>query len=612
MWPFFPDQRIPTVTLEEAGVLGYPAAALDAHTYDYIIVGGGTAGSVLAARLTEDPSVSVLVLERGGLANSWMDRVPLISSNPYRAGAPVGRWWTRPVLPTEDRAMEVVCGEALGGTSAINCMFYTRGPAGDYNRWKELGNPGWGYEDLEPYFAKSETTHSHPASQFRGRTGPWHNRAFTNTIWKHTAHVIRAIENAGVPYAEDLSAPFMPAAAYVRHDVSQDSSMRRHTPFHAFLPPKVVQARRQRLKICPHALVTRIEIAAPGGETAAQAVGVHFEAADFRQAGKSFYAHARREVVLCAGALASPQILMLSGIGPKAHLEEKGIQVHRDLPGVGSYLKDHVAVPLTFEAQMKDSLHELEISPMKVVKELATYLCTGRGIFSYPFQAVTLYVASRLLDDKSHISVPAGSSADALNTRVPANCPDLEIMPVASNCTDHDIPRTGVFTLMAAHIRPKSHGSVRLATRNPRTRPDVELGFFSDPADMPPLVKGLRLAVRLAEDMRGQGYPLKGLIVPETLDYDALDAFARKNMRTCYHYTSTCRMGAEDDAEHPGVVDAELRVHGVGGLRVCDASVFPEIVGAHTMAPVVAVAEKCADLLKESARRKRCMIYDRQ
>lgn len=280
------------------------------------------------------------------------------------------------------------------------------GPAGDYNRWKELGNPGWGYEDLEPYFAKSESARSHPASQFRGKTGrirrvfvcayasltpcpvvaqdlgktgpsrtksgiiPLSSYIRATAARIHGTHralrcsVIRAAQNAGIPYAEDLSAPSTPAAAYVRHDISQDSSMRRHTPFHAFLSPKVVQARRQRLKICPHALVTRIEVAAPSGdsEIPAQAVGVHFEAADFRQAGKSFYAHARREVVLCAGALASPQILMLrcatfdprgytaaidgrglrSGIGPKAHLEEKGIWVRRDLPGVGSYL---VSIP---------------------------------------------------------------------------------------------------------------------------------------------------------------------------------------------------------------------------------------------------------------------------
>ncbi|KAI0828709.1 GMC oxidoreductase [Trametes gibbosa] len=600
MWPFVSEQAgTPGVlALEEAGAEGHPIVEdLNKYTYDYIIIGGGTAGSCLAARLTEDPKVSVLILERGTFANGWADRVPLISSNPYREGAPVGRWWSRPVEHAEGRSMEVVCGEALGGTSAINCMFYTRGPPGDYNRWKELGNEGWGYDDIEPYFAKSETTHSHPESQFRGKKGPWQNRAFTSTtIWKHTARVIRAAENAGFNYSPDLSSPSTPAAAYVRHDVSQDSAKRRHTPFNAFLPPKVVQERQHHLKICPNALVTRIELTSSGADLV-QATGVHFEATDFRRAGKSFFARARREVVVCAGTLGSPQILQLSGIGPKAHLEEKGIQVVRNLPGVGSYLQDHVAVPLTFEAPIDDSIHGLEVHPMKAVKELLTYLLTGRGLFSYPFQAVTIYVASRLLDDKSRVSIPSGS-ADALDARVPANCPDLEIMPVASNCTDHDLPRTGVFTFMIGLIHPKSHGTVRLATRNPRARPDVDLGFLNDSTDLAPLRKGLRLGASLAEDMRKQGYPLKELIVPATLDDAALDAFSRANVRTCYHYTSTCRMGAENDQERPGVVDAELRVHGVKGLRVCDASVFPEIVGAHTMAPVVAVAERCADIMK--------------
>ncbi|KAH9852303.1 GMC oxidoreductase [Lenzites betulinus] len=599
MWPFVSEQTgAPGIlALDEAGVEGHPAIQdLDKYTYDYIIIGGGTAGSCLAARLSEDPNVSVLILERGTFANGWADKVPLISSNPYREGAPVGRWWSQPAEHAEGQSLEVVCGEALGGTSAINCMFYTRGPPGDYNRWKELGNGGWGYNDLEPYFAKSETTHSHPESQFRSKKGPWQNRAYTNTIWKHTPHVIRAAENAGFVYSEDLSSPATPAAAYVRHDVSQDSANRRHTPFEAFLPPKVIQERQRRLKICPNALVTRIELASDGAGDV-QATGIHFEDTDFRRAGRSFFAHARREVVVCAGALGSPQILQLSGLGPKAHLEDKGILVVRDLPGVGNYLQDHIAVPLTFEVPINDSVHGLEVHPMKAVKELMTYLFTGRGLFSYPFQAVTLYVASRILDDKSRVSIPSGS-ADALDARVPANCPDLEIMPVASNCTDHDIPRTGIFSIMVGLIHPKSHGTVRLSTRNPRARPDVDLGFFSDVADFAPLRKGLRLGLRLAEDMRKQGYPLKGLIVPGMLDDTALDAFSRKHMRTCYHYTSTCRMGAEDDPDRPGVVDAELRVHGVRGLRVCDASVFPEIVGAHTMAPVVAVAERCADIMR--------------
>ncbi|KAI0631282.1 GMC oxidoreductase [Trametes polyzona] len=590
------------LSLEEAGSESHSSApGLDSRAYDYIIIGGGTAGSCLAARLSEDPDVTVLVLERGGFANGWADKVPLISSNPYRDGAPVGRWWSQPVEEAGGRPMEVMCGEALGGTSAINCMFYTRGPAGDYNHWKELGNEGWGYEDLERYFVKSESTRSHPASHFRGKEGPWQNRAFTDTIWKHTPHVIRALENAGIPYAQDLSDPSIPAAAYVRHDISQDTKMHRHTPFNAFLSPKVLHERRDRLKICSHALVTRLELKTDSTGYM-HAAGVHFEAVDSRKAGRSFFARARREVILCAGALGSPQILQLSGIGPKALLEEKGVPVVRDMPGVGSYLQDHVAVPLTFEVPMNDSLHALEARPMKAVKELATYLLNGRGLFSYPFQPVTAYVSSRLLDDKSRISVPPGTEgAEALDTHVFANCPDLEIMPAANNCTDHDIPNVGLFTLMVGLIHPKSHGTVRLATRNPRARPDVDLGFFSDPADFAPLRKGIRLAMRLADDIRQQGYPLKNLIVPDAGADDAsLDSFARKNVRTCYHYTSTCRMGAEDDSERPGVVDAELRVHGVRGLRVCDASVFPEIVGAHTMAPVVAVAEKCADMVKRS------------
>ncbi|KAI0676305.1 GMC oxidoreductase [Trametes maxima] len=597
MWPFSSDQAFPEVALEEVGTADSSAspAILEEYTYDYIIVGGGTAGSCLASRLSEDPDVTVLVLERGGIADGWADRVPLISSNPYRAGAPIGRWWAQPMPEVNDRSFEVVCGETMGGTSAINCMFYTRGPAGDYNRWAELGNEGWGYCDLEPYFIKSEHASRHAASDHRGK------EEYRNNLYKHTDYVIRASQKAGIQPMDDLSTPSAPAAGFVRHDVSQDTAKRRHTPFHAFLPAKLVQERKARLKICRNVLVSHVEFAKDEPDIV-QATGVHFEAADYRQAGRSFYARARREVVLCAGALGSPQILQLSGIGPREHLQAKSIPVVRDMPGVGSYLQDHIAVPLTFEAPMSDSLHELEASPLKVFKELITYLLTGNGLFSYPFQAVTLYLPSALLDDSS--TIPASALAlPALDTTVFANCPDLEVMPAPNNCTDHDIPGKGLFSFIIGNIRPKSHGTVRLASRNPRARPDVDLGFLTDPRDLEPLRKGLRLGMRLADDMRQQGYPLGNLIVPESLDDTTLDAFVRQNLRTCYHYTSTCRMGPEDEPGRPGVVDARLRVHGVRGLRVCDASIFPQIVGAHTMAPSVVVAEKCADLIKQDWRK---------
>ncbi|KAI0327592.1 GMC oxidoreductase [Cubamyces sp. BRFM 1775] len=595
----FSSQQTPTLTPEEVGTpTPFTDTAFEGRTYDYIIVGGGTAGCCLASRLSEDPDVTVLLLERGGIANGWADKVPLISSNPYREGAPTSRWWSQP-LPWKasdgrSLAQEVVCGEALGGTSVINCTFYTRGPAGDYNHWEELGNQGWGYKDVESYFAKSETTHSHPSSQFRGKQGE-----LTQVLMPSI--VIRAAENAGLQPMDDLNSPHAPAAGYVRHDVSQDKSMRRHTPFHAFLPPPVTIGRAKRLKICTNVLVTRLELA-QGGSDGLRATGVHFEAMDYRKAGKHFFARARREVVICAGAISSPQILQLSGLGPEDHLRAKGVPVMRNMPGVGNHLQDHIAVPLTFEAPMHDSIHELEASPWKVIKELTKYTLTGHGVFSYPFQAITMYLPSKLLStDGSRVTLPA-DKPEALDTSVLANCPDLEIMPAPSNCTDHDIPGKGIFTLMVGLIRPKSHGSVRIATSNPRARPEVDLNFLTDPGDndLARLRAGMRLTFNLAEDIRKQGYPLKSLIVPEKLEDQSLNAFIKDNMRTCYHYTSTCRMGREDESERPGVVDAELRVHGVQGLRVCDASVFPEIVGAHTMAPTVMVAEKCADLMKES------------
>ncbi|KAI8972817.1 alcohol oxidase [Trametes punicea] len=606
MWPFTSKDDIVVCTPEEVGTPS-PHSPHRQPTFDYIIVGGGPAGCCLASRLSEDPAVTVLLLERGPIANGWADRVPLISSNPYREGAPVGRWWSQPMPMCRSpdgrsQSLEVVCGEALGGTSTINSMFYTRGPAGDYNRWEELGNKGWGYADLEPYFVKSETTLSHPASQYRGKQGPWQNRTFRNNLWRHTKHVIRAAENAGIKPMDDINSPSAPSVGHVRQDAAIDSTMRRQTPFHAFLPPRLIRARKDRLKICTNVLATRLELATEGSEEAIRATGVHFEVTDYRKAGRRFFACARREVIVCAGALASPQLLQLSGIGPRAHLEAKGIPVVRDMPGVGNYLQDHVAVTLTFEVPMDDSMHKLQVSPSKAIKEVAIYLLTGGGLLSYPFQAVTIYLRSDLLDKDYNVSI---SDPKVLDSRMFSNCADLEVMPAASNCTDHDIPLDkGLFTFIVGLIRPKSRGTVRLATSNPRARPEVDLAFFTDPDDLARLKKGVRFGMRLANDMREQGYPIKGLIVPEKLDDDAsLEAFINANVRTCYHYTSTCRMGKENDPDGPGVVDTNLKVHGVQGLRVCDASVFPEILGGHTMAPVVLVAEKCADLIKETYRK---------
>ncbi|KAI0633939.1 alcohol oxidase [Trametes polyzona] len=569
----------------------------DTYTYDYIIVGGGTAGCVLASRLSEDPSVSVLVIEQGPVADTWASRVPLISGNPYRSGTVAATWWARPMPQVDGRSLQVMRGEALGGTSRINALLYTRGPPGDYNRWKELGCHGWGYSDLEPYFVKSEDTLSHPASQFRGKNGPWQNRQFNTFPYKIIKKVIPAIEGANIPHFDDLNDPSDSAASIGSLDVIEDKCFQRSSTNRAFLPGSLAQERKARLKICTNTIAMRLDFARVNGSLTAK--GVHLEATNPRQAEFTYYVRARREIVLCAGALGSPQILLLSGIGPKAHLEDQNVPVVLDMPAVGNHLQDHIGVPLTYQVPMSDSLHQLENNIFSAIGAAITYIFTGRGLFSSPFQSVTSMIPTRLLDDRSQLVVNDPSELDA---SVAKNRPDLELMPLANNCTDADIPGKGIFTLLPTLILPKSEGWVRLAANNPRARPDVNLGFFEDPSDYVPLRKGIRLALRIAEEVRSQGYPLKDLIVPDGTSDEELDRFTRKNLRDCYHYTSTCRMGAAPHGERPSVVDTSLRVHGVHGLRVCDTSVFPEVVTTHTMAPAVVVAEKCADLMKAAAK----------
>ena len=251
---------------------------------------------------------------------------------------------------------------------------------------------------------------------------------------------------------------------------------------------------------------------------------------------------------------------------------------------------------------MGDSLHELEVRPLKAITELVKYLVAGRGTLGRPFQTESSFIPTRLLDENYNLSVKDPSDLDA---SVPDNRPDIEFMHIANNCadTDHE-PRKGVYSFLLTLVRPKSQGSVRLATANPRARPDVDLGFLTDPEDYVPLRKGVRLAQHIGELVRQQGYQFDELLVPEGKSDEDVDRFIHANIRTCFHYTSTCRMGADVSGERPSVVDTELKVHGVHGLRVCDTSVFPEIICSHTMAPAVAIAEKCADLMKAAASRK--------
>ncbi|TFY74655.1 hypothetical protein EWM64_g9357 [Hericium alpestre] len=568
MWPF--SHSVPELKPHEVGTCLHAnvrASAVDAVTYDYIIVGGGSAGCCLASRLSEDPSVTVLLLERGNVTDTWASKVPLISSDLFRSGTPAARWTTQPMPEVDGRTLEVVRGEALGGTSRVNGLVYTRGAPGDYNLWKELGHEGWGYDDLLPYFVKSEKTLSQPPSSFRGSEGPWQNQTFKEVHYKFARHILSATQAIGIPPIQDVNSPKASAAGHATLDICVDRNIYRASTYRAFLPPNLAQARKKHLKICTDTVALRIETETSSGKV--RAVGVHFGDVSGNERSPKYYAKAQREVILCAGALGSPQLLQLSGLGPADHLKEKGIPVVRDMPGVGSHLQDHPGVPVMYEVPVSDTLFVLEKQPLAAMIEFLKYVTIGRGLFVLPFTPTSIFVPSRLLNKNSEV---IDASAPALTG---ADLPDIEIMPIPYNASDVVIDGKGIFSLLGALIKPKSVGTQPRGLHHP--------------------AQGLRLALRIAEQVRTQGYLMKDLQVPETENEVDMDRFIRKNMRTTYHYASTCRMAREAEG---GVVDDDLRVYGVQGLRVCDTSVFPEIVATHLMAPAVVVAEKCADLIK--------------
>ncbi|KAI0073249.1 alcohol oxidase [Panus rudis PR-1116 ss-1] len=557
---------------------------------------GGTAGCVLASRLSELPGVTVLVIERGRAPEEWTDSVPLISAIHWRKGATAAHWKTPPMKNVRNRVTELITGEGLGGGSLVNSTVYTRGTKGDWDGWKQ---PGWTYDEILGYYKKAETSSGHKPSSFRGRNGsPWKINTFPRFNFKVVDYLQNAAITLGMPQVDDINAPDAPATALSAADLAIDEGMHRSSTAAAYLPKSLCHARKARLKICTYTLARKLDIETTRSGTL-RARGVYIESVHPTQGDKGvYYVRAKNEIILSAGAVSTPQLLLLSGVGPQDYLKSQNIDVVHDLPGVGTSVQDHFSVPVTYQVPMRDSMHGLRVSVWRAVVELVKYLVLGTGIFGVPFIQLGIFYQSSLLDDKGRIDPSKAKS----QTDPSENVPDIEIMPIASRCSDDpvdEIDRLGVFTLLTCMVKPKSFGTIRLASKDPRDRALVDLNFLSDPSELVRLRKGIRFDFRLAEEIRRQGYPLKDLRVPASESDEDIDDFILSHLRTTFHFTSSCRMGSLNDAR-PGVVDHELKVHGIDGLRICDASVFLEILGAHTMAPVVAVAEKCADMIKQS------------
>ncbi|KAH9928845.1 GMC oxidoreductase [Fomitopsis serialis] len=572
-----------------------------AGTYDYIIVGGGTAACVLANRLSEDESVSVLVVERGDVKDGFISRVPLLSSHFASDGSRSRLWESTPQAHVNDRVFQMAAGCSLGGSSKINAMLYTRGLPGEYNSWSQAGR--------------------NKASDFHGVAGEWQNRSFQPYFWKNTPYIIEGATAMGIPYVDDLNSPLHSSFGCAKMHYSLDRWGRRSSAFSAFLPAQLVKERRRRLHICVRTLVLKIDI----HETSS---GVLKAGGVFLQSlGEKFpsrYIGVRREVILCAGALSSPQILMLSGVGPADHLARHGIPILKDLPGVGSHLQDHLGAAPQYRVPLRDSIIKLKLQPWITIIQLLMYIFFGVGMMLGNVLDVSIFMQSRLFDGKYNAVVNSEEDRDA---SLPENVPDVEVMAIVARDMSASVSerqpaqidrrrgksdvsytsdaskstRDGGLGFLAVNLRPTSLGTVRLFSSDPKEDPVIDPNYLSTDHDREVMRKSVRFPMQLKEKMAARGYPITDFRIPAGDSDEEVDEFVRQVCETTYNYSSTCRMAPEYDGPRPGgVVDDRLCVHGVQGLRVADASVFPHILSTHLAAPVVAVAQKCADMINEN------------
>lgn len=522
---------------------------------DYLVIGGGSAGCVLAARLSEDFSRQVALVEAGGTDDQWVVRTPaaLVAMLPTK----LNNWGFQTTVQAglAGRRGYQPRGRVLGGSSSTNAMVYLRGDPEDYDQWAAEGNCGWSFNDVLPYFRKSE--HNERFDDDRhGKGGPL-NVADSRTGNRITEMFVQAGINAGLPRVDDFNGP-SPEGIGI-YQLTQKNGERWNTA-RAYLDPA---RSRPNLAILTRSRALRLTLE-----------NRRVTGAVIRRNGADMHIKARAGVVLAAGAFQSPHLLMLSGIGPGQHLKDAGIPALHNLPGVGGNLQDHVDYIFSFRATHPDLVGTTPSATKRIMQELFRYRRNRMGMWTSNYAE--------------------GGALFRRNDASPR--PDFQLHFVVAIVENHArrIRLGQGFSCHLCLLHPKSRGTVRLGGPDPLSDPVIDPNFYDDPRDLDAMVDGFRLTRRILDAdplRRVRGAALHGELLEEDAD---IREELRQRSDTIYHPVGTCRMGTDADA----VVDPHLRVHGIDGLWVADASIMPTIIGGNTNAPTVMIAEKAADMIR--------------